>query len=186
MTNNDYKSAFRLKMFFLSSLNFEEGNLVCYDDYCVYIQSIQYCNLVFNDDKSFVLNDMLNLKVLRDTITGNILILTAPDNVNSRTRYNLLYSIRLRNRAGSSKFIRYIVTEYNRTSDLFCKYKSSLLDCGFIYQGDINACDSAPVHLGAACEYLSDMLESFHIDKILLPSYSPELNPIKLTFNFIV
>ena len=140
-------------------------------------------NVTFSDEKSFTLNDLLKLRVRKDPLTGEIPTVIHGSGVNVRKRHNMFCTIRPFNNSNSSKTLICVITEQNGTAELFQRYVRMIIGAGFLVVGDIAACDNASIHVNAENADLQSILSSVGIDVVLLPSYSPELNPIELVFN---
>lgn len=57
---------------------------------------------------------------------------------------------------------------------------------GYLVPGDILICDNASIHHGQdTISQVQDLLDSVGISFVSLPTFSPELNPCELVFNFV-
>ena len=66
---------------------------------------------------------------------------------------------------------------------MFQNYITLIVGSGFLIRGDIAIYDNASIHVNRVNSDLQSILSSTGIDAVLLPRYSPELNPIELVFN---
>ena len=86
--------------------------------------------------------------------------------------------------------ILYIIVEENDTAASFLTFVESAVACGWIKQGDFLVLDNATIPIHSECEILPAMLweaigpngNLLRINVLLLPTRSPEINPIELIF----
>ena len=167
-----------------SNLKYTEENVM----YCKLftdkiITLIYYNNMTFTDEKSLILNDLLKLRVRKDPIIGEVPNIIYSSSVNIWKRHNIFCTIRPFNNSNSNKTLVCVITEKNGTAELFQNYITLIVGSGFLIRGDIAIYDNASIHVNRVNSDLQSILSSTGIDAVLLPRYSPELNPIELVFN---
>ena len=182
--NKRFKGVFVKLTCSFSDLKFTEENVIYYNYYTEkIINDIYHNNITFTDEKSFILHDLLKLRVRKDPITGEVLNVMHGSGVNIRKRYNIFCTIRPFNNSNCNKTLMCVITEKNGTAELFQRYVRLIIDAGFLVRGDIAIYDNASIHVNGVNSELQSILSSTGIDAVLLSSYSPELNPIELVFN---
>lgn len=68
----------------------------------------------------------------------------------------------------------------------FVKFIVKCLDDQQLQNGDILICDNAAIHAAAdSLILLDDLLRAANVRIVLLPAYSPELNPCELVFGYV-
>ena len=73
-------------------------------------------------------------------------------------------------------------SDSNTAAD-FLKFVLELLRSGFLSAGDVFIVDNSSVHYAESIrEEIDDLLESYSVRMLFLPSYCPELNPCELVF----
>ena len=71
--NKQFKGVFVKTTCAFSNLKFAEENFACYNVFKErIISSVCHNNVTFSDDKSFMLEDLLKLRVRKDPVTGEI------------------------------------------------------------------------------------------------------------------
>lgn len=72
------------------------------------------------------------------------------------------------------------------TQEYFLEYIRAIADSGFLKFGDILVMDNSRVHTGRTLwNDIIAALEAVGVTLMLLPSYSPELNPCELVFGAV-
>ena len=139
-------------------------------------------NLTFTDEKSLILNDLLKLRARKDPITGEVPNIVHGSGVSARKRHNMFCTIRSF-RSNCNKTLICVIAENNGTPELFQRCIKLIIRAGFLVRGDIAIYSNAPIHANGTNTELQTNLTSAGIDAVLLPKYSPELNPIELVFS---
>ena len=94
-TRNDrFKGVFVSKKCTFSVLKYNSVNMEYYAEYKQYFSSIYHNNVLFTDEKSFIINDLLKLRQRRDPLTGIVPDFIHPVGINMRKRYNIFCTIR--------------------------------------------------------------------------------------------
>ena len=113
---------------------------------------------------------------------GNDVILVDPKRLNSH-RYSVTAMVQL------SSDAPVVVSHPRKGSNNqvdFIRFLLCLIEDGHLQNGDILIVDNASVHAGRATNsMLLDLLTANNVKLIFLPTYSPELNPIKLVFGWV-
>jgi len=184
--NDAFKSVFVSKKCMFSELKYTQQNVLYYSEYKEYFQSIYHNNILFADEKSFIVNDLIKLKQRKDPLTGVAPDLLHPMGLNMRKRHNIMCAIRPFRTIHSNRTLRCVVTEENGTAQLFQRFIHLNCHTGFMVRGDIFVYDNARIHVSGDNSDLKNILRDVGIDAVTLPTYSPELNPIELIFNVMV
>src|SRR5690606_30209102 len=105
------------------------------------------------------------------------------DRCNFYERYTVIAMIRTDNKNNP------IIITGSRESNTqweFVEFIFHLITSQFLVFGDYLILNNATIHLKMeSSELLNDLLESAGVKMVLLPTYSPELNPIELVFGFV-
>ena len=110
--NKRYKDVFVKLTCAFSDLKYTEENVACYKLFTGKIIASMYCNnITFADEKLFILNDLLKLRIRKDPIIGEVPNIVYGSGVNTRKRHNIFYTIRPFNNSNSNKTLVYVITE---------------------------------------------------------------------------
>ena len=166
-----------------SELKYTEENFLYYSECKDYFQSMHHNNVLFADENSFIVNDLVKLKQRKDLLTGVAPDFLHPIRTNTRKRCDFVYDIRPFRTMHSNRTLRCVVTEENGTAQLFQRFMHVNCHTGFVLRGDIFVRENAQMHVSGNNSDLKRILQEVGIDAVTLPTHSPELNPIELNFN---
>ena len=142
-------------------------------------------NATFSDKKSFMLNDLLKLRVRNDPVTGKIPTVFHGCDVNARKRQNMFCTVRPFNESNCNKILTCVMIEQTGITELFQRHTRMMIGVRFLVAGHIATHDNAFIHVSAASTELQATVSNTETGVALLPSHSPELNLIELVFNVI-
>ena len=138
--------------------------------------------MVFTDEKPMK-EVMIYYKTRRDIEDG-----TVPENMvpsTAKNRYNILCAVNINITKNSP--IDYVIIEATTDSAIFTHFVKRLIENGTLQQGDYFILDNCTVHTQGDNIGLKQALWDQHnVWLILLPPYSPELNPTELVFRTLV
>jgi len=79
------------------------------------------------------------------------------------------------------------INQFTNDSEAFAIAVEEAIKAGFLKAGDVLVMDNAAIHVGGENNVLEDFLwDNFGIHVVMLPTCSPELNPIELLWNILV
>ena len=137
-----------------------------------------HTRLVFADEKPMK-ELMIFSKTRRDIYTGYV-----PKNIvpsTAKNRFNILCAVNLK--GGNVAPVYYNIIEESTDSALFIQFVNNLIDNNVLQEGDFFVVDNCTVHNKGDNVGLEDALWDLHcIQLLLLPPYTPELNPTELVF----
>ncbi len=82
--------------------------------------------------------------------------------------------------------VLFSLREETNTADAFLEFVTFAIERHYLVDGDYLVIDNAPIHTATdELAVLVNLLETYNIRLIFLPTYSPELNPCELCFSFI-
>jgi len=156
------------------ALKFTSENLLYYQHYIIGIRLIPWQQLKFVDESSYQSKRLMRTHGRAPRGTPLQATSTAPTVAS--------YTITLVTSLVSDP--PFYVSEFrvgsNSARDFFF-YIVDLLEIGALVPGDIVILDNASIHYAAEiADPLADVLDSFHVRLVFLPTYSPELNPCEL------
>lgn len=134
----------------------------------------------FIDEKHFINGDVYNNKVRVDPLTNTIWAI--PVSGNFRAAVNMIAIIRC---CGLEPAMHFTIGKENGTAALFTAYIKYLLGHNWFQPGDVLIMDNAAIHTGAEASHVRDLLFSYGVLVIPLPTRAPELNPIELVFHIL-
>ena len=91
-------------------------------------------NLTFKDEKSFMLNDLMKLKVRKDPMTGEVPNIACGSGANVRKRCNLVCTIRPFNNSNCNKTLICVIAPKNGNAELFQRHVNLITRAGFFNQ----------------------------------------------------
>ena len=138
-----------------SDLKFTEENVIYYKLFKDKVmKSMYHNNVTFTDEKSFILNDLLKLRVRKDPITGEVPNVVYPSGINVRKRYNIFCTIRPFNNSNCNKTLVCVITDKNGTAELFQRYVILIVGAGFLVRGDIPIYNNDSIYVNRVNSYL--------------------------------
>jgi len=159
-------------------------NMRYYVDFCNWFgtRSLdQLRKLKFIDEVHFRTKDFRNRKYALAPI-GERVVVTASQQLDHNS-WNATVIIRVDN---PDEPIALNIRQDSNTAYDFTLFVMTMVERGFLSEGDTLIYDNAAVHLSADVFVdLMDYLERHGITPLPLPTYSPELNPIERCFNIV-
>ena len=151
-------------------------------EYIHAVLSLDQSRLKFVDEKSLKGAEIFNRKVRRDPITGEVpSIITDSD---FRNTYTIIGFCGVDTSAPPFFFN---LNQFTNDSEAFSIAVEEAIIAGFLKSGDILVMDNAAIHVFGENDVLVDFLwENFGIHVLMLPTRSPELNPIELLWQILV
>jgi len=155
---------------------FSQENMEYYYHYVNWVLSQNPEKLKFVDESHIVPKSVRRNKVLG--VINQRVWLQAKDLNEKHCSVTLISSI-----VNDPPFI-FDIRENSNTSTDFVSFIISALSNRFINEGDFIILDNASVHKDSHnVPVLLELLRSFNVQIVYLPTYSPELNPVELIFN---
>ena len=157
-------------------------------DYIRLVSYFDHRRFVFTDEKPMKGIDIYNKKIRSSPLDGSVPFVATGFDI--RNVYNLMAAIKVKDEnsddsTDTTSNIAYQVGEFRGTSTAFNFFVTQLLVTGFLKPGHILICDNASIHVTQENRALSEILWEHRILMLNLPPYSPELNPIELTFQLL-
>jgi len=161
---------------------FKPNNISRAIDYIQLVLSLDPRRLKFADEKSLKGAEIFNRKVRKDPLTGVVKpILTDPD---FRNTYTIIGFCGV---DPSTVPFFFNINQFTNDSEAFAIAVEEAIKAGFLKAGDILVMDNAAIHVGGENDVLEDFLwDYFGIHVLMLPTRSPELNPIELLWHILV
>ena len=162
---------------------YSDATIMRLQDYISFVEGVtDQSKFVFSDEKPMK-EIMIFPRVRKDPITG-----LTPKNTcssTSKNRYNILAALNLK--GGDVPPVYYEVIEETTTSAIYLQFVKNLIENGVLVAGDFFIVDNCSLHYQGDNVGLAEALRDlFQIHLILLPPYSPELNPTELVFNCLL
>ena len=176
----DYRGSLR-KASLVPVDKWKEENIARYHEFMETIAKFpDHSRYHFIDEKHFVNKDAYNNKVRVNPLDGSIRAI--PVSGNFRDPVNMIAIIRC---CGWEPAMHYTIGKENGTTALFTAYIEHLLAHNWFQEGDLLIMNNAAIHTGAEASHISDLLFSYGVLVVPLPTRAPELNPIELCFHII-
>jgi hypothetical protein len=151
-------------------------------EYIHAVLSLDQSRLKFVDEKSLKGAEIFNHKVQRDPITGEV-----PSIITDSDFRNTYTIIGLCGVDTSAPPFFFNLNQFTNDSEAFSIAVEEAIIAGFLKSGDILVMDNAAIHVFGENDVLVDFLwENFGIHMLMLPTRSPELNPIELLWQILV
>jgi transposase len=159
-----------------SKLKYTEENIEHYSEFVTDVPFIDPRRLKYLDEASF---EALALRRRRGRAPSGTRCIVK-DTIYEVVSYNLTLCTSLTGNPIFTSAFR----QHTCTSIDFVQFVDDLILNGVLVAGDFMICDNARIHCAQKIiDELADLLVTFDIRLVLLPTYSPELNPAELVFS---
>jgi hypothetical protein len=161
---------------------YSDQNIQRLRDYCELIDIVDDHNsIVFADEKPMIEAESFG-RVRRDILSGYVPP-NVYDGVNVRHRYNIFAAVTTKQHV-QRNVEAVVLLDIIGDSTVFQMFVLHLLQTGFLGAGDLLIVDNCTIHTQGANQFIVETLwNECGVLMIMLPAYTPELNPTELAFN---
>ena len=161
---------------------YKPENVAYYREFLQTVEELDPRRIKFCDEKLLKGNEIFNKRGRRDPETGEVPEMTVDSDF--RNTYSIVGFSGIDKKSPPVSFV--IHEEKNDATSFFEKVAEAIAE-GFLRAGDVLVMDNAAIHLQGENDGLDDWLwENHRIAVLPLPTRSPELNPIELTWRSLV